>query len=129
MATFTDSTTNYAIDKLEEKLDFTFLCNFPCSTCRADDPDYCLSCNYFDEYLILYDGKCSPNCPERTYKEAYNCYPCDDKCKTCASDSGSTCLSCWEGDSDFPFLYGNTCVDQCVDTYYGDRDTAKCEKC
>jgi hypothetical protein len=50
---------------------FTFLCNVPCLTCSPDDPDECTECNFFDEYLILYEGKCSADCPVGTYKEAF----------------------------------------------------------
>ena len=81
----------------------------------------CTACNVQETYLILYGNKCYEDCPERTYKEAYQCIPCDDKCATCPDNSGSLCLSCFGGYSDFPFLYGNTCVDQCEYGYYGNR--------
>ena len=55
--------------------------------------------------------------------------PCDEKCKTCAKYSGNTCTSCYGGFSDFPFLYGNTCVEECIFGFYGDRTTAKCSTC
>ena len=72
LATFTDSTTAYAIEKISGGMTITFGCNFPCLTCRDDDPDYCTSCNqYFEDYLILYEGKCTIDCPVRTFKEAY----------------------------------------------------------
>lgn len=130
LATFTDSTTDYAIEKIEGGMTIQFTCNLPCQTCRDDDPDYCLSCNqWVDDYLILYDGKCQIDCPERTFEEAYQCKPCLDKCKTCTKYSGSTCTSCYGGFSDFPFLYGNTCVDSCVEGFYGNRDDAECQTC
>ena len=89
----------------------------------------CTSCNTIDEYLILYDFKCSPDCPERTYKEAFQCFPCDDKCKTCKENSGSHCTSCFGGYSNYPFLYGNTCVDECEYGFYGNRRDADCQTC
>lgn len=101
----------------------------PCQTCLPDDPDYCTECNFFGEFLILYEGKCSADCPSGTYKEAYQCIPCDDKCKTCAEKSGSTCTSCLGGYEQFPFLYGNTCVDECVFGFYGNRFDADCQEC
>ena len=45
MITFTDISTAYAIDQIKAGLSFDFPCNLPCLTCKADDPDYCLSCN------------------------------------------------------------------------------------
>ena len=121
MTTYTDSSTQYAIDTIQGGMTFEFGCNWPCKTCLASDPDYCTECNIIDEYLILYEGKCYSDCPERTYQEAYECYPCDDKCKTCAIDSGSVCTSCYGGFASFPFKYGNTCVDECVFGFYGNR--------
>ena len=121
MTTYTDSSTQYSIDTVREGLNFEFNCRDPCLTCLTGLPDMCTSCNTIDEYLILYDFKCSPDCPERTYKEAYQCYPCDEKCKTCAENSGSTCTSCFGGFSNFPFLYGNTCVEECEYGFYGNR--------
>ncbi len=132
MITFTDSSTKYEIDTIQSGMSFTFGCKLPCLTCRPDDPEYCLSCNqYTKEYLILYDGKCNKDCPPQTYQEAYNCLPCDDKCKTCTKYSGSTCTSChYENPfAEYPFLSGNTCVDECIYGYFGDLKTGKCSTC
>jgi len=71
MTTYTDSSTDYSIDTIQGGMNFTFDCNVPCLTCRPGEPDYCTECSFFDEYLILYEGKCSVDCPLGTYKEAF----------------------------------------------------------
>ena len=130
MTTYTDSTTNYSIDQVSSGLSFTFGCNLPCATCRDDDPDYCLSCNQWnpDQFLILDDGVCRVDCPATKYRIAFDCYKCDDRCLTCDQYSGSLCTSC-NNVSNFPFLYGNTCVDTCIHGFYGNFNDASCQTC
>ena len=134
MTTYTDATTTYSIDRVASGLTFTFTCNLPCLECTSD-PDFCLSCNMWEgNYLILYEGKCYEECPVEwpiaTYREAwYSCKPCDEKCKTCGAKNGKECTSCFGGYSDYPFLYGSTCVNECIHGLYGDRDEAECLPC
>ena len=63
------------MDQITDGLSFEFSCNLPCLTCADDDPDFCTSCNQWQtgNFLILHDGKCNVDCPNYTYKEAYNC--------------------------------------------------------
>ena len=61
--------------------------------------------------------------------EAYECKLCHESCKTCAADNGNTCMSCYGGYSNYPFLYGNSCVEECQHGFYGDREKAVCSTC
>ncbi|KAB0368883.1 hypothetical protein FD755_019917 [Muntiacus reevesi] len=63
-----------------------------CSGPSADDCDLCA-----DASLVLYDGQCLDECPERTYleKETQVCKDCHKSCRTCSS-SGA-CTTCQEG--------------------------------
>lgn len=119
----------FLIDRVSNGLSISFPCNAPCQTCLADNPNYCLTCNALTGSTILYSNRCYSKCPDRLYVDEFNkCQPCQKPCYTCKQDNPKSCLSC-DILSDFPFLDGNTCRNECPFGYFKNNKTLKCEKC
>ena len=118
----------FQIDKIRDRLSFTYECRYPCQKCVGGDPDHCSSCNSVAGYSILYDKKCYKSCPDGTYFDNYQCKKCDPMCKTCVKTSGIACTSC-DVSSAWPYLDGNICSKNCQFGWFGNKNFAKCEKC
>jgi len=125
----TTFTGNDEIDQVSEGLSFDFKCDYPCYTCVGDATE-CKSCNDYDSgtYMILFQNKCYLNCPDGTYEESFQCKPCNSRCKTCGNSNAQWCTSC-NVDSEFPFLDGSTCAEECSFGKFGNLANGKCEPC
>lgn len=56
----------------------------------------------------MYNGECTTQCPDRTYKENDGiCYNCHYTCYQCNGPNDYQCISCW-GDADLTINMGQT---------------------
>jgi len=77
-------------------------------------------------WLSLND--CVPTCPislKYPDNNTFVCESCHETCATCTDKGSNNCTSC----SAPLFLYDNTCISICPDTFYGDPTTRTCETC
>ena len=84
-------------------------------------------------WAILFENRCYESCPAGTYYDAmqHTCQWCDENCLECNPNptgddtlrynNGQECTSC-NPTSEWPWLVGTTCQEECPFGKYGDTD-------
>ncbi|XP_056135294.1 proprotein convertase subtilisin/kexin type 5-like [Lampris incognitus] len=102
------------------------VCDGSCLTCSGPEPSSCLSCA--SDMRKDETGHCVwySQCSLRSYMgEDGACQLCHPMCHRCSGSGNHHCLSC-----NAPhFLLNNTCVEECPEGYYGDKDEHACKVC
>uniref|UniRef100_A0A4W2EIC8 Proprotein convertase subtilisin/kexin type 5 n=1 Tax=Bos indicus x Bos taurus TaxID=30522 RepID=A0A4W2EIC8_BOBOX len=105
-------------------------CHFTCQECQGDEPSNCTSCGVDDPGTCtscatgyyMFKDHCYKTCPEKTYREEFECKACDTNCGNCDQNE---CYWCEEGF----FLLEGSCVRNCGPGFYGDPEMGDCEPC
>lgn len=116
----------YLIDKKSFGLPIFLECNFPCGTCKPNQPSVCTSCNLkvSSEFPYYYENQCLASCPTSWYPftmKEKNCRVCNANCFECA-ESRDKCTKCAPGS----YLLGNSCLRKCPLNFYSNPVTNTC---
>ncbi|EGR31614.1 zinc finger lsd1 subclass family protein, putative [Ichthyophthirius multifiliis] len=103
------------------------LCDSNCKQC-LNSKTLCTECNS-PLYLDFTVNKCRSKCPLGTYSNSLNqkCESCNTKCYGCSGPLANECNQC----TGILFLdiKTKTCVENCPDTFFGDKTTQMCQQC
>ncbi|KAI4573512.1 hypothetical protein MJT46_004752 [Ovis ammon polii x Ovis aries] len=93
----------------------------PLLTPKAPSSRHCYSA-ISQSFARWFKDHCYKTCPEKTYREEFECKACDTNCGNCDQNE---CYWCEEGF----FLLGGSCVRNCGPGFYGDPEMGDCEPC
>lgn len=112
------TTDSYQIDAIDSGLVLNNYCDYPCLTCKDEDPSDCLSC-FSTGLNKLQGGTCVSECATGKFHNTGTgaCEDCDSSCLDCEG-STTTCTACGLGD--LLFLHSGSCQSMCPDTYFAD---------
>jgi len=99
------------------------LCDSVCATCSLVVSN-CTTCS---ADAAFHNSSCVSMCPPPLVIKNGICTTCDTICKECSLKS-SNCTKC-DTSSTFPYLYSQTCLNNCPQTYYNNLISGICVLC
>ena len=109
-------------------------CNYPCATCRSDDPNFCTSCyagqSDFPQFLMALsqaESTCKAECDvgyTTNGSENLECTKCDESCAECKDDGvAGDFKKCTVCATDYPFTHEEACLKTCNQGLYLAQET------
>uniref|UniRef100_A0A671VLW9 Proprotein convertase subtilisin/kexin type 5b n=1 Tax=Sparus aurata TaxID=8175 RepID=A0A671VLW9_SPAAU len=114
--------------------EFTEEYNGPCDSecnengCEGPGPHHCNNCLHYFLKFKNNTKMCVSECPSGFFRDdRKRCKKCSSLCETCVGSRSDQCTTCRTG---FHLNEGsNTCVANCADNFYLDRDSNICRRC